>query len=134
MTMEMVIHTLALCIVLAGAETLHGIARTVFLAPRLGRSRAIRLSIISGTTMAFGICYVLVPGIGLSTVFAHFMLGIVLAFFMASFDLVIGVLLMKRSLAMTLNDFNPTTGNLLLFGLAALIFIPTVVAYIRGLI
>lgn len=134
MTSDIVIRTLALCVVLAGAETLHGVARTLFVVPRIGKARALKLSMVSGTALAFGICYLLVPGIGLSTAFAHLLLGLVLALFMASFDLAMGMLLLKRSLAKALNDFNPATGNFLVFGLAALVFIPAVVAYIRGLI
>jgi hypothetical protein len=125
---------LALCVVLAGAETLHGIARTRFVVPRIGEERALKLSIVSGTALAFGICYLLVPGVGLSSAFAHLVLGLVWALFMASFDLAMGMLLIKRSLAKALTDFNPATGNLLVFGLAALVLIPAVVAYIRGLI
>jgi hypothetical protein len=125
---------LALCVVLAGAETLHGIARTRFVVPRIGKERALKLSIVSGTALAFGICYLLVPGVGLSSAFAHLVLGLVWALFMASFDLAMGMLLIKRSLAKALTDFNPATGNLLVFGLAALVLIPAVVAYIRGLI
>jgi hypothetical protein len=125
---------LALCVVLAGAETLHEIARTRFVVPRIGKERALKLSIVSGTALAFGICYLLVPGVGLSSAFAHLVLGLVWALFMASFDLAMGMLLIKRSLAKALTDFNPATGNLLVFGLAALVLIPAVVAYIRGLI
>lgn len=133
-TADIVIRTLALCVVLAGAETLHGIARTVFLAPRIGKARAVKVSMFSGTALAFGICYLLVPGIGLSTVLSHLVLGLVLALFMASFDVALGRLLLKRSWAQALDDFNPATGNFLAFGLAALVFIPAVVAYLRGLI
>jgi hypothetical protein len=125
---------LALCVVLAGAETLHEIARTRFVVPRIGKERALKLSIVSGTALAFGICYLLVPGVGLSSAFAHLVLGLVWALFTASFDLAMGMLLIKRSLARALTDFNPATGNLLVFGLAALVLIPAVVAYIRGLI
>ena len=130
---DAMIRTLALCVVLAGAETLHGIARTVLVAPRIGKVKALRLSIFSGTALAFGICYLLVPGIGLRTLSAHFALGGILAFFMAVFDLALGMLLLRRSFARALEDFNPASGNLLLFGLAALVLIPPLVAALRGL-
>lgn len=134
MTADIFIRTLAICIVLAGAETLHGIARAFFVVPRIGKARALKLSIFSGTALAFGICYLLVPGIGLSSVFAHLVLGFVLALFMAGFDLALGMLLLKRPLTKVLADFNPATGNFLIFGVAALVFIPLAVAYLRGLI
>ncbi len=133
MTMETILRTLALCLALAGAETLHGIARTVFLVPRVGKARALKLSLLSGTAIAFGLCWVFVPGMGLSTLSGHLALGFVLAAFMAGFDLALGMLLLKRPLRKALEDFSPATGNLLVFGLAALITIPVLVAHIRGL-
>ena len=128
------IRTVALCIVLAGAETLHGIARSMFVVPRLGKERALKLSILSGTALAFGICYLLVPGIGLRGTLPHLALGLVLALFMAGLDLLMGRLVMRRPWSKALADFNPATGNLLVFGLAALVFVPTVVAFLRGLL
>ena len=133
MTLDILLRILALCLGLAGAETLHGIARTVFLVPRVGKARALKLSILSGTAIAFGLCWVFVPGIGLSTLSAHLALGFVLAAFMAGFDLALGILLLKRPFRKALDDFNLATGNLLVFGLAALFIIPALVAGLRGL-
>lgn len=128
MNTDTLIRIIALCVALAGAETLHGIARTVLVVPRLGKARALKLSIFTGTALAFGICYVLVPGIGLRGDAAHLMLGGVLALFMASFDLAMGMLLLRRPLAKALADFNPATGNWLVFGLMALGWVPLLVA------
>ena len=119
----------ALCVVLAGAEMLHGIARTTLVVPRLGKERAIKLSALTGTLLALGICYLLVPAIGLRSAHAHLLLGLVLAVFMASFDIAIGKWLMRKSWAKIWPDFNPSTGNYLLYGLLALCFIPLTVWY-----
>ncbi|MDD2701355.1 MAG: hypothetical protein PHH36_08970 [Sideroxydans sp.] len=132
MTVDIIIRTLSLCILLAGAETLHGIARAVLLVPRIGKKRALRFSIFSGSALAFLICYLQVPGIGLSGLAEHLVLGLVLAGFMAGFDLAMNMLLLKRSLIKALQDFDPATGNLLVFGLAALVLIPTCVAWLKG--
>jgi hypothetical protein len=117
--------------VLAGAETLHGIARTTLVIPRVGKERAIKLSALTGTLLALGICWLLVPGINLESARAHLLLGVVLAVFMASFDIAIGKWLMRKSWAKIWPDFNPKTGNYLLFGLLALCFIPVVVWYVN---
>jgi hypothetical protein len=63
------IRVFALCVVLAGTETLHGIARTVLLVPRVGKDRALRLSIVSGSMLAFAACYLLVLGLALPVFF-----------------------------------------------------------------
>lgn len=130
---DILIRVVSLCVVLAGAETLHGIARTVLVVPRLGKALALRLSIVSGTLLAFTICWLLVPGIGLRGWGPHLALGAVLAGFMASFDLLLGKFLLRRSWAKAFSDFDPRSGNLLVFGLAALVTVPAVVAWLRGL-
>jgi hypothetical protein len=133
-TADLVINTLALCVVLAGTETLHGIARTVLVVPRIGKARALKLSILSGTALAFVICCVLVPDLGLATLSAHLMLGPILALFMAGFDLALAKLLLKRPWSKAFSDFNPATGNYLTLGLMTLIFVQAMVASVRGLV
>ena len=133
MTPDAVLRTVALCVVLAGAETLHGIARTVWVVPRISKDRAQQLGIVTGTALAFGLCFVLVPDIGLRGPGPHLALGVVLAAFMASFDLALGHWLLRRPWSKALRDLDPRTGNLLLFGVIALVFVPTLVAALRGL-
>lgn len=129
MSPDTILRIAALCVVLAGAETLHGIARTALVIPRIGKDRAIKLSALTGTLLALAICWMLVPGINLQSAGAHLLLGLLLAGFMASFDIAIGKWLIRKSWDKIWPDFNPTTGNYLLYGLLALCFIPLVVWY-----
>ena len=128
MDSDTILHAAALCLALASAETLHGIARITLVVPRLGKERANRLSVVSGTLLALGICWILVPDIGLQSTSAHLVLGIGLSAFMAGFDVAIGKLLMRKSWAKIRPDFDPRSGNYLLFGLISLAFIPVLVA------
>lgn len=130
---DTVLRIVALCVVLACAETLHGIVRTVVLNPRIGKERAIKLSALTGTLLAFCICWLLVPGINLQSAAAHLALGVGVAAFMAGFDIAIGRLLMRKSWAKIWPDFNPATGNYLIFGLLALCFIPWVIWFANHL-
>jgi hypothetical protein len=132
MRFEIALRALALCVALAGAETLHGITRATLLVPRVGKARALRISIVSGSALAFAVCYFLVPTVGLATIGQHLILGAGLALFMALFDLVMGKLLLRRSWRKALDDFNPATGNLLVVGLALLVLFPAVVAVLRS--
>ena len=122
----------SLCVLLAGAETLHGIARNVFVAPRLGKRRALRLSVITGTLLAFGLCWVLGPGIGAAGVGGHLLVGVGLAGFMAAFDLFIGRRVMRFSWSRIAEDFDPRRGNYLSIGLALLALSPGIVWWLRG--
>jgi hypothetical protein len=129
---DILIRTLALCVVLAGVETLHGIARTVLVVPRIGKARALRWSIVSGSLLAFGVCFLLVPGIGLRGLGPHLGLGLVLAVWMASFDIALGRLLLRKPWHKIWPDFQPRTGNLLLFGLLFLAATPALVWLLRA--
>ena len=127
MTEDALIRIAALCVVLASAETLHGVARATLVIPCLGKAKAIKLSALTGTLLALAICWLLVPGINLKSPGAHFALGVFIASFMASFDIAIGRWLMRKSWAKIWPDFNPATGNYLLYGLVVLCFIPLLV-------
>lgn len=121
----------SLCVLLAGAETLHGIARTVLLAPRVGKALALKLSVVTGSLLAFGLCYVFVPAIGAVGAGEHLLLGLGLAGFMAAFDVVIGKFVMRFKWARIWQDFNPGSGNYLSVGLVLLALIPLVVGWLR---
>jgi hypothetical protein len=129
---ETILRALAVGVALAGAETLHGIARAVLVVPRIGKARALRWSIVSGSLLAFGVCYFLVPTVGLATTGQHLALGVFLALFMATFDLLMGRLLLRRPWSKALDDFDPATGNLLVVGLALLVVFPVWVMHLRG--
>jgi hypothetical protein len=123
---EQILKLTALCVVLAGAETLHGIARVAILVPRVGKSLAQRVSIVTGSLLAFAVCYFLVPGLRVSSVGGLLGVGCVCALFMAAFDVTIGRLVMRRPWARIAEDFSPRRGNYLVFGLVALVFMPLV--------
>lgn len=122
----------ALCVALASAEVLHGIARTVWLAPRVGKARAVQLSIVSGTLLAFLVCWLLVPDTGVRGARQLLLLGGGLALFMAGFDVALGRLLLRLRWARIWQDFNPASGNYLSVGLVLLVVIPLGVAWLRG--
>ncbi len=121
------LQIVSLCVLLASVETLHGIARTVWVVPRLGKARALKVAIVTGTLLAFAVCAWRVPGIGLQGDAAHLALGLGLAAFMAGVDIAMGMLVLRRPLAKVLPDFNPATGNYLLYGLIGLALAPWIV-------
>lgn len=123
---------LALAVVLACAETLHGIARTVLVAPRIGKERAIKLSAWTGSALAFGTCFLLGPPMGLRAPAHLLLLGVFLALFMAGFDVSVGRWLMRKAWHKIWPDFNPATGNYLLWGLLFLSGMPLLVMWLRG--
>lgn len=127
----MLLHLLALCVMLAAVETLHGIARTVWLAPRLGKARALKLSVVSGSLLAAGVCAWGVPPL-VAAGMPPLVLGVLLACFMAGYDIVLGLTLLRRRWAQLRQDFNPATGNYLSLGLIVLAALPWLLTWLRG--
>jgi hypothetical protein len=132
MNPDTLLRVISLCVVLAGAETLHGIARTVWIVPRIGKERALKLSALTGSLLALAICWLLVPPLQLQGALAHLVLGLWLAAFMAAFDLAIGRFVMRKAWHKLWPDFNPATGNYLLYGLIFLCVAPLLVSWLRA--
>lgn len=127
MGLELLGRVLALCVALAATETLHGIVRTVWLVPRIGKARAQAWAIYSGCALAFLVCLWGVPMVGLRGLPALATLGLVLAAFMAGFDLALGHWLLRRPWSRALDDLRPSTGNRLAYGLAWLAACPLMI-------
>lgn len=122
----------SLCILLASAETLHGIARNVWLAPRVGKALATKLSVVTGSLLALGLCFLFVPGMGAVGLGQHLLLGLGLAAFMVGFDMFIGRVVMRFKWPRIWQDFNPRSGNYLSLGLLVLALAPSLVWWLRG--
>lgn len=125
------LRILALCVLLACAETLHGIARTILLAPRIGKERALKVSAATGSLLAWVICGWMVPDLGLHTLQHQAQLGLGLAAFMALLDVAMGRWLMRRPWHKIAQDFNPASGNYLVWGLAFLAIAPALVMWLQ---
>lgn len=128
---ELLLRVTCICITLAGVETIHGIARIKLLVPKVGVQAAQKISIVTGSLLAFLVCLLLVPSTGIRDTMNLVLLGLFLAVFMASFDMVIGRYVAKRPWRLVLMDFNPSKGNFLLFGLAFLLVAPLLVNLIH---
>jgi len=129
---EPLLRILGICLALAGAETLHGIARMRLLVPRVGLRVAQRISILTGSLLAFLICLLTVPATGIRGPKSLLLLGLVLATFMAAFDIALGRLVARRSWSVVLADFNLFEGHLLPLGLFVLALSPLVAMALRG--
>ena len=132
MTGDLLLRVLSLCVLLASAETLHGIVRAAVLVRRIGKKRALKVSIVSGSLLAFTVCWFVVPGMEIQGDGPLLGLGMTIALFMASFDVILGKLVLKRPWRKAFDDFDPRTGNYLLFGVLLLMTFPWIVTALRG--
>jgi hypothetical protein len=127
-----IVKVLCICIVTAAVETLHGIVRNTFVSPRIGHRLAKRLSLISGSLLAFGVCYLLVPWTGVGGTGQLLFMGVTIALFMLLFDIVLGRSVLKLPWKVVLADLDVLHGGYLLLGLAALAASPLAAMYLRS--
>ena len=125
--MELFARIIGLCIVLATVEMLHGIVRVRYVVSRLGKARAQRVSIVTGSLLAVGVCWLLVPPLGIHDRVQLLAVGLILALFMASFDVAVARLLMHRPWSSIPQEFDPRRGNYLVYGLIILTLAPNIV-------
>ncbi|MBU2039028.1 MAG: hypothetical protein KKH95_07775 [Gammaproteobacteria bacterium] len=132
--MTLIFHDLALilllCVLLASAETLQGIVRAAVLVPRLGKKTALKISAITGSLLAFLLCAWMIPKTSLNSAADLLLAGVILAAFMALFDVLIGRWVMKLNWEKIGRDFNPANGNYLSIALLLLITYPWLVRQI----
>jgi len=66
----------------------------------------------------------MVPWIGITNSNGLLLIGMILASFMALFDIILGRYIIKQKWSVVLSDFNILNGNFLLIGLIGMIFLP----------
>ena len=98
----------------------------------MGALRAQQIAIVTGSLLALSVCVALVPPMGLRGRWPLLGLGLILSVFMAGFDMVIARFAMRRPWRLVLRDFDPRQGNLLVFGLAFLLFAPWLAVGLRS--
>lgn len=122
---------LLLFILVATAEMLLGIFRTLYLNKILGAKCAKRFAILPALILCLIICYFYVPVIGINTKKGLYLLGVALSTFMFLFDITIGRFLMKLQWATIFDDFNILKGNLLAIGLILMSLCPLLAYYLK---
>lgn len=124
---DLLLRIAALCVLLAAAETLHGIFRAAVLVPRIGKKAAMKVAIITGSLLAFALCWWQVPAMGVVATMPLLGIGMVLALFMSAFDVLLARWLLKCPWSRAFEDFNPASGNYLLIGVILLALFPWLV-------
>ncbi len=121
-------------VVIALAETLHGIPRVRFLNRRLGDRRARQISVFTGSVIVLLIGWFMVPWIGPGSLQQSLAVGALWVMLMLAFDLGLGRLYFRMSWQRLAADFDVRKGGLLGLGMAVLFLTPMVIAKIRGLL
>lgn len=129
----MVIKAVLTWLIIACAETLHGIFRVKVLNRRLGDRAARRVGVLTGSVIILIIGWFTVPWIAPSSTLDCIIVGTVWLALMLVFDIAVGRYVFRFSWRRIAADFDVTKGNFLALGMMLLFIIPWVVAIGRDL-
>jgi len=119
-------------LLIAAAETVHGILRVMFLQPRLGDLAARQAALISGALLIVVIATLTIRWIGPVGVRQQLALGALWLALMVAFDVAIGRLAFGYSWPRIGADFNPAAGGYLGVAMLVLLVAPWLAARLRG--
>lgn len=125
-------RALVVWLLLVVAETIHGIARTLWLAPRIGDFRARQVAVFSGSAIILAIVALFIRWIDPPSRRAALAIGGLWLVLTLTFEIVVGRAT-GASWARIVEDYDLVHGGLLPFGMAILALAPLIAARARRL-
>jgi hypothetical protein len=123
----LLVRAFAIWILIAVSETLHGVARTLFLMPILGDRPSRQLGVFVGSIMILGIAWLFVNWIRTTTRPQLLAVGLLWLVLMLAFEIGLG-----RAAGVSweriLSDYNPAQGGLMIIGMGVLLLAPLLAA------
>ena len=120
-------------LLIAAAETVHGVLRVAYLQPRLGDLPARQMALVSGALIIVVIATLTIRWIGAVGVRRQLALGALWLALMVAFDLAVGRFVFGYSWQRIGTDFNPAAGGYLGVAMLVLLVAPWLAAGLRGL-
>lgn len=119
-------------LMIIAAECVNGVLRELFLEVRFGDRVTHQIGVAVGAGLAFFITLATIRWMRVRRTSALLAVGAVWVALTFTFDTVLSRLLVDRSLARVMADYDPNRGGLMLLGLLVLAFSPLVAARLRG--
>ena len=127
------VRSLAVWVLLMAVESIHGTLRTLLLAPRIGEFPARRLSVLSGTVLIFLITLLTFRWLRAFSARMLLAIGALWVAMTVLFEVALGRFVFHFDWARIFADYDLSHGGLMVVGLIAMLFMPLLVARIRGL-
>jgi hypothetical protein len=122
---------LAVWILIALAETVHGTMRTIILEPRVGDLASRQIGVLTGSLMILLIAYITIDWIGARKARALVAVGMLWLVLMLTFEVTLG-----RALGLSweriMSDYVPSQGGLMIVGMAFLALSPSIAFRLRS--
>jgi hypothetical protein len=130
--LTLLVRAAVVWLLMIGAEVVHGIARTLWLAPVVGDFHARQIAVFSGSLLILLIVSATIQWMRVPTKRLLFAIGILWAVFTVGFEIGFGRLILDASWDRLASDYDLTEGGLLPIGLLVMAFSPWLAARIRG--
>lgn len=119
-------------LIIAVAESVHGVLRRLFVLPVIGELRAHQTDIFVGCVIIFAIAWASIRWIGARSIPELLQIGVVWMLLMAAFEISLGYAF-GYPLSRILQDYNIAEGRLMIFGMVFMLFAPAMAAKARGI-
>lgn len=126
--MPLAIRAFSVWLLIAAAEVVHGILRMQFLRPLLGDLRARQVAIVSGSLIILAIAFLTRRFLHATTTGQQIAVGAFWAALMVAFDVLLGRYYIGYSWSRISQDFDPSRGGFMVFGLAVMVLAPWITA------
>jgi hypothetical protein len=125
-----VARAFAVFVLIAVAETLHGVARNLLLTPGVGDQLSRQVGVLTGSLMILAIAWLFAGWTGATTRPQLLAVGALWVALMVAFEVGLGRLF-GFSWDRILSDYDPRQGGLMLLGMGVLLFAPLLAAKAR---
>jgi hypothetical protein len=125
------LKALLVFVLMAMAETAHGILRVRFLNRKLGARKARQIGVLTGSLIVFSIVWLTLPWLRVQSLTHAAYLGVAWFVAMLAFDVFVGRCLFGVPWSRILQEFNPSEGGFLGFGMLVVLVSPIVIFQIR---
>ncbi|MBI3803288.1 MAG: hypothetical protein HY282_05950 [Nitrospirae bacterium] len=127
------LRALGVWVILMAAESLHGAARTLFLAPRIGDFRARQIAVFTGSIIILAIVTRSIRWIAPTSTRDRLSVGFLWLGLTLAFEMLFGRFVIGAPWERIASDYNLAEGGLLPIGLLVLALSPLIAEKMRGL-
>ena len=125
------LRALAVWLIMMAAETVHGILRTVLLAPQVGDLRARQIAFFTGSGIILGTAYLFINWIRARSFKELLVIGLMWMLLTLGFEAVVGIYGFGFGWERIIAEYDPRSGSLMLFGLFVLVLAPLIAFRLR---
>lgn len=128
------LRALSVWALILAVEFAHGIARTLWLVPRVGDLASRQIGVVTGSALILIIAWLTVRWMAAQTRGQWLAIGALWVALMAVAEVLLARLMFGYPWSRIAEDFDPARGGLLAFGMAVLLLAPWAMARVRGLV